>query len=291
MPLKHYEHFFHDLSPKVCWNEDKTKVIHTGDHTGESWIALFIDLVYVAMFINIADIIKACGPDSPQVIFITSNMFLVMFNARYSIDEFSNRFFSNDISNRLLYYFYIFGVFLMTFNIHGNDPNNTPASRRELLFSTYDLGVCNIKHTYILGFTYGFVITRVALTTLYGVVCFSGEQARQQFSIVFFVNASVLIFFILSFAYGDLRVSYMVAVTLETVGSMAIPLLYSYGDTRICLPINNLFRSKYHFPVDIYEVQHRLGIFIMMVFGESIIQLCQDFYNIEYVNKTYVFNA
>lgn len=52
--------FYQSPSPNQSWSKDRTTVIYH-KHTEESWVELFIDLIYVALYITLGSAIQNCG--------------------------------------------------------------------------------------------------------------------------------------------------------------------------------------------------------------------------------------
>ena len=237
------------------------------------------------MFINVGHVLEACGSNKGTVSssFI---IFLIMYISRYSIDEYSNRFFADDVFHRLVYFIYTFGVFIMTMNISSETDSDDDGHRRKLVHDTSELGNCVIAADYSHGFFAGFIVTRISLVSLYVMVCYSDERAREQFWVNIFRHGSSLLSMAVML-HADISFS----ETLVCVGAIE---LFSTAVVPALLRIpgmERLLRYKYHYPLDIYEVQSRLGIFVMMVLGESMIQLLTASYNTNHTNETYLFQG
>ena len=288
MPVKGYSSMFQGLHPRITWNADKTGIVHVGEEHNEPWISLFIDLVYVAMNINLANMIKNCGSSNLRVICTSVLIIVIMFNSRMSIDEFSNRFFANDIFNRMVYYVYTFGVYIMTMNIV-TVQSESSGSYGRLLYTDFDLHNCEMAPEYVDGFAIGFIITRFSLVVLYSMVCYDDPKAQEQFMVVLIRNLLSLLVMVLMFSQDNFLATLLTVAIIEGVGHVAIPTLYSHSNKWVFSRF--LPSYKYHFPLDIYEVQHRLGIFIMMVLGEAVIQLLQIAYDTHHEGRTYYFNT
>jgi hypothetical protein len=52
--------FFEAPTPNQSWSKDRLHVIYH-KHTEESWVELFIDLMYVALYITLGSAIEHCG--------------------------------------------------------------------------------------------------------------------------------------------------------------------------------------------------------------------------------------
>jgi hypothetical protein len=295
MPLSY---FYAGLNSRHEWVANKTAVKSHVSHlirqficfknsiqkheAGESWITLFIDLVYVAMFMSVGYMLEYCGSQS-EVMKRSWLIFLIMFNSRLGIDEYSNRFFHDDVFHRLVYLIYTLGVFIMTLNI-----NYTYKDHRRFLIAHDPLGDCPFVEEYWNGFSYGFFITRGSLLVLYALVCSSNKEARKQFTIpmITYISSMVIISIAVKSHLGFAE-SYLPAVVIEVLGSMlphVVGALESYG---INIPFSEYTNESY--PLDIYEYQARLGIFYMMTLGESMIQLLSRVYNEHVEESVYKF--
>lgn len=287
MPIPQLTRFYRGVNPRIEWNADKSSIVklHHSDEE-ESWIALFIDLVYVAMFINVGHVLDSCGSNTDTVrsAFI---VFMIMFISRYSIDEYSNRFFADDIFHRLVYFVYTFGVFIMTMNISSNIPGGDEEHRRHLMESQSEIGNCLVRSDYANGFAAGFIITRVSLVSLYSMVSYCDRRAAGQFWIYILRHGASLmamVAFVLD-PTASFSSSLMLVGLIELLCTTVVPRILRFR----AIEKYNLY--NYVFPLDIYEVQSRLGIFVMMVLGESMIQLLTDAYNTHHTNQTYLFQG
>lgn len=60
--------FFEAPTPNQSWSKDRLHVIYH-KHTEESWVELFIDLIYVALYITLGSAIEHCGVGGNFVFF------------------------------------------------------------------------------------------------------------------------------------------------------------------------------------------------------------------------------
>lgn len=237
------------------------------------------------MFINVGHVLEACGSNSDSVS-SAFTIFLIMFISRYSIDEYSNRFFSDDVFHRLVYFLYTFGVFIMTLNISSEDNASDGSGHRVLVESSSDLGNCNIHSDYSIGFFAGFIVTRISLVALYSMVCWVDGKASQQFWVnIFRHGASLIVMFILIFVHVSFSSALAIVCVIETLATAAAPALLRIPG------VDKVLKYHYYYPLDIYEVQSRLGIFVMMVLGESMIQQLTASYNTHHTGNTYKFQG
>lgn len=286
MPIDQLTRFYRGVHPRVEWNEDKTGINKLHHSEEESWIALFIDLVYVAMFINVGHILEDCGSNKETVI-SSFVIFLVMFISRYSIDEYSNRFFADDVFHRLVYFVYTFGVFVMTMNISSKIAEEDGGDHRMLVHSKSDLGNCEISSDYSQGFLAGLIVTRLSLMILYCMVCYYDKKGLDQFGVSIFRHAfSLLAIVFVMFAGVSFSGALTIIGVVDALWAVGIPAIVRIPGIGL-----HCISYTYHYPLDIYEVQSRLGIFVMMVLGESMIQLLTSSYNTNHSNEAYLFQG
>lgn len=118
--------FYEAPSPNQVWvqNKDGKRVVKFRKHHEESWVELFIDLIYVGLFITLSLSFKECSLKdgiSLELMVSSATLILLMFTFRISIDSYSNRFFSDDLFGRLLYLSYGYGLAFMVLNTDGSD--------------------------------------------------------------------------------------------------------------------------------------------------------------------------
>jgi low temperature requirement protein LtrA len=289
MPI--YSAFYGGFKSRLKWNEKKTDVVVLSHaDSGEIWITIFIDLVYVAMFINLGHILEKCGHASDVTEMVLAT-FLLLFNSRLAIDEYANRFFADDIFHRLIYFLYTFGVFVMTLNVNISASSyshrllrGTPYDQR--LLGNLDIGSCTYLNDYWMGFMLGLAGTRLALVAVYVAVCIQNVDARSQFGLdVIKHGLSSIIGIAAACNYKEKSISYFFAAAgIEIALSMLPKLLECLKDMGVAL-----FSLVESFPVDIYHIQSRLGVFYMIVLGESMIQLLQRPYDVGFAKNTYYF--
>lgn len=77
------------------WSKDKKVVIK--HHHEESWVELFIDLIFVACFITLGSAMAKCRIGE-NLLSHAALIFLMMFFFRLSVDNYSNRYVNYFIS-------------------------------------------------------------------------------------------------------------------------------------------------------------------------------------------------
>jgi len=73
---------------------------------------LFIDLIYVAFFLTLGDVVKACGV-SFVILMRLMLVFTITFYARMLLDRYSNLFYADSLVSRLLYLAFALGLVYM----------------------------------------------------------------------------------------------------------------------------------------------------------------------------------
>jgi len=155
--------------PKFEYVEETDQFVLAEGQGDDNWIFLFVDLVYVAIFAKLNHLIDNCNL-SLHTIAVVGSVFLVAFTSRLTIDEYSNRFYANDVFHRVVYLFYTAGIFCMGLNV-------TYVATTELGLPG---GQCGAS-IFGLGFSSGFIITRLMIILLYASVCQGDKYAAAQF--------------------------------------------------------------------------------------------------------------
>ena len=92
-----FSHFYAPPGLNQVWTEDKKVSIIR--HNEESWVELFIDLAYVALFIAIGSAIEKCHLDA-DLLSHAALIFLILFFFRLNLDHYSNRYLNPDLLNQ-----------------------------------------------------------------------------------------------------------------------------------------------------------------------------------------------
>jgi hypothetical protein len=197
------------------------------------------------------------------------------------MDEFVWHFYMDDLWNQMLYFAFLIGVFLMTLMVSYSHVDEEDA----------DAHVCVLEVYHMNMFYVGFIITRVVFTMVWGVELVFDEAARDL--------------------YYMLPIRNMISITLATVGLclnstygaydnyhnyfilLTITVLEYYlnfykaihrkpmVDLNTIWPLNKLGMKQHdHDHEKLFEcdeelkaVQERCGHFMLVVLGESLIQL------------------
>ena len=234
------------------------------------------------MFMSIGYILEYCGSQQ-EVIQMSFALFLILFDARLGIDEYSNRFFSDDVFHRVVYYIYTFGVFIMTYNV-----NYTYVDHRRRLAesSDYAIGDCPYVYQYWDGVAYGFFITRISLIILYTLVCYNNKEALEQFASYVIRYAVSVILIGISFNATH-PYEYYPTVAFVEVFLHVLPFIVTMISEKCPAFKVPYMQMKTVYPLDIYEYQARLGVFYLMTLGESMIQILSRVYNTDVTDRCY----
>jgi low temperature requirement protein LtrA len=86
-------------------------------HRSETWVELFIDLFYVAIFLKLGDYIFTCGINPASIHYIAS-VFLGVYMAKFDFDQYMNKFANDDMLHKLFFLVYSFGLVLIALNVN-----------------------------------------------------------------------------------------------------------------------------------------------------------------------------
>jgi len=240
-------------------------------HNEESWVELFIDLTYVALFITLGLSIAECDI-SPNLLSHAALIFLIMFFFRLSVDNYSNRFFSEDVMTRILYFCYAYGIALMIMNINA------------------EAGSCPHMGLDTKGFLVGYVGARLSIILMYVIALWTNRHTVPQFCLDLIVSLLILSVSLAMFYPGANRpLFYKISLSLEFV--MLTPVLGNYIRPYFakligCVPANDVY---YVVPLNIIVYQRRLCMFIMMVLGEGVIQILEPTLDSNHLERCYLY--
>lgn len=170
-----------------------------------------------------------------------------------AIDEYANRFYSDDLVHKLIYLVYTFGVFIQVLNINS-------------VHEGYSHSSCGYSQVFGAGFVLGILLTRISIIATYAVVMYHNIKARDQFlfdtvrwAVTTFIMILLLCLHAANRASDFLDVACIgAAVTQETCFWIFIRLF---------------LRKRYTYPVDLKIMQARWVVWVMIVIGEAIIQM------------------
>ena len=235
-----------------------------------SWINFFLDLLYVAVISNISIILTSCELNARTiaVVYAVTN---ALYKFRWMIDEYSIRFYQDDLFHRTLFFIYIMGIYFMGANISTLYNSGTIVSAHRLLSGDAgDRAHCYIDHRYYNQFAIGFVMCNVSILIIYWVAFYhdaSGKATEQYFYRTVLLFTSMVIMAVSMRGFGE-----------ET----QIALLVAAPEIELAVPILVVFCRKYlhytgtigklNYPVNYLISQERLGIYILLFLGEGVIK-------------------
>ncbi len=127
---------------------------------------------------------------------------------------------------------------------------------------------CHIPDSFVNAFITGFIITRVSLISMYLFVIYYTKNAWLQFRAVVRLECLALFIAFISFFANDGAFTIIeVASLIEIFGRIMHPIIQPF----VCNKVEIIY------PLDIYNFQSRLGVFILMALGQSFVFLLTYF--------------
>jgi len=286
--------FYTRSMPSVKWDEE-SKAYVTEDHDGAAtegnWIFLFVDLVFVALISKLSMVLENCALSVHTYVFCCT-VFTVMYVTRLQLDDYSNRFYCNDVFHRILYFGYTLAMFIMALNVNSIDTGGL-----------HNDAICS-ANLYDFGFASGFIISRCTILVLYVVLMYEDPvKARKQFlGQIIRTALSAFIVFVLvmvEIAAEQKKTKgpfpptyriyiYVVALFIE-IGYTCLHHIV-LGMRKMGYELWENLISVEYYPMDVLAHQSRQGSFIMMVLGEAVIALLLPYYDTSSALSTYYFN-
>ena len=260
------------------------------EEVGGMWMFLFIDLVLVALTSKCAQALEFCALSTHSLLF-ASTVFTVMFLTRQYLDEYCNRFYANDIAHRLCYFCYVGAFFVMALNVNSVDNED-------------HLDYKCKSNLYGSGFGVGYITTRLITGLLYGLVMFDEPKyAYEQFCGVLvcrILTVTVVIIMMVcetaansnqykgAFPPAFRMYIYLIASFIEFGFDLFHNIILALKKKGIQVP--RLLVGLEYYPLNIEVYQERLGAFIMLVLGESMICLLVPYFDVNFASATYTFH-
>ena len=304
---------------------------HEHDPLGDGgWMFLFIDLVLVALTSKCALVMEYCTL-SPRSFIFSATVFTVMFLTRQHLDEYCNRFYANDMFHRLCYFLYVGSFFTMALNVNTVEnhshmdwkckvniscqlglpctiPTNCPLTltRHSPLPLPIPLPLPQPKaNLYGCGFGVGYCLSRSIVALLYASVMYDEpNKAFEQFCgplccRIITITFVAICVFCESMANSEgkkglfppaLRIYiYLIATLIEWAYDLFHNVVLGLKKGGVDVP--NVIVCLEYYPLELMEYQERLGAFIMLVLGESMICLLLPYFNMNYASQTYIFHT
>jgi hypothetical protein len=278
---------FHAPSAKYTWNEDHTKLFRQGGHLEENWLPEFLDLILVAGLIKLGDGLHYCGLHFSELCFVGVE-FLIIFSTRYMIDEFMWHFYLDDVWNQMCFFSFIVGLFLMT---------------KMMSFSLDDNYECSLSVFHLSLFFGGLLITRVILSMFWMVELYFDDDARDLYYMYPVRNMLSICLSIAGIVLLNAVDSFEVEYAYGMLGGVIFVEYYFHFYKAIhrspLLDLNEYWPLRYfsikthdHDHERLFEcdeeletVQTRCGVFILIVLGESMIQLLIPSFDLAHKNE------
>jgi low temperature requirement protein LtrA len=252
---------------------------------------LFIDLVLVALTSKCAQVMEYCALSAHTFLF-ASIVFTVMFLTRQHLDEYCNRFYANDLFHRLCYFFYVGAFFVMALNVN-SWPNHSHLDWK-----------C-ASNLYGVGFGVAYCMTRGIMCMLYlGVMYDEPEKAVEQFTgplvrNILVITITVILMFCETqamsvgnkgpFPPANRMYIYLIATFLEWGYDVFHNVVLAFKKTGV--DVHPVFVCLEYYPLNLVVYQERLGAFIMLVLGESMICLLVPYFDMAFASQTYSFHC
>jgi hypothetical protein len=210
--------FYEAPTPNQVWvtNSLGKRVIQINKHHEESWVELFIDLIYVGLFITLSVSFKDCSGlegISAGLLVSIATMILIMFTFRISIDSYSNRFLSDDFAGRILYLAYGYGLAFIVLNTDGSSETECYTLGRLILLCCEccyctDVAVgclCFILGMNTDGFLIGYMMCRIINLLMYTNAMIAYPEVIPQYAYGFAVKFFFFVFSLCMCGFYDGR--------------------------------------------------------------------------------------
>lgn len=226
---------------RVMWKKPR---MLSNDAPKENWLELFYDLELVAAAFALDENLlhRFINEDPYETFFLAFVMFAILWTSWLHFQLYLNRFFEADLVHKLLYFAQMLGVFIMS------------------LYIGYGT-IFKFRFSFI-AFVTGFIITRVSLMIMYGLVLlfYQGQGRLHIWAMNLGYALSVAVFFGSVWICNDQLLQFSV---------WGIGLLVE----QLPMLIFEAVAQQQVLPLRICALLHRNGAFIMFMIGEPISQL------------------
>ena len=262
-----FSFFYRGFFPKSFWKDGVIggEIVTTNDEVS-TWISGFLDLLFVLIFSKLQHVLDGCKLTEQSVFYVYCVM-QIFFQIRYLLDEYTIRFYRDDIFHRIFFFFYIVGVMVMIQNMN-LEPTSIASRRLASGAVIEDKYTCIIDMYYYRQFADGYYITKCWFLFLYCFVFYSDKsgKARRQFQ--YRVACTVVLITLLAFSTlmddnWKLCVLFFLG-DLDTIVDYGLSVLKTYFGVDL---------APNYFPVSYSHTQERLGFYLLIVLGESLINL------------------
>ena len=294
MPI-HIDGLYTREIPTVKYNE-KTKEFEVEEPEEDvegKWMYLFVDLVVVALISKFSHVMERCAISFHSLSFV-SIVLLIAFQTRLFFDEYCGRFYSNDLFHRLLYFSYTLCTFVLTINVNAKPEAQGSDSDAACMANIYGPGIpmafC-ISRAILLVFYISLV--RVDRNCFYQ---FIGPAIRSSLSLL--VTVILVTYDANGTGGGSFKPEYRMYIYLgasmiEFSHTVMTYIGKAFDKKGITFGISpkvwkGLISVEFYL-LDQEAYRERLGAFLMMVLGESIIGLCLPYFDVRAAGETYKF--
>ena len=284
------------VAPRLAWNartiEANEKIKSEND---DEWMYLFADLSCVVIFYNVCFVIFNCGIKKGNLasIFI---MLMAAFNIRLSFDECINRFALK--FDKINYLIFSIGMFFMSLNAFAFKYSDSSFE------STTGYSCNESGEQYFIGFAIGYLICKFGILLIQFRLIYIDEKGREQFLLDFIRHVLVCVVVALGIvAESALPNAFSNAEKLQYwAATILFEFLCSVYNTYLCATVTEklsfgmwfgkerYIKIGYHYPLDIYRHQSRLGLFVMMILGEVLLEMGLPSYSLRLMGGVYLFD-
>ena len=288
----------HAPTAKYAWNKSHTKMFRNAGHLEENWEKEFLDLILVAALIKLGDGLHHCGLTVEEYFFVAVEFF-ILFKTRYMMDEFMWHFYMDDLWNQILYFLFISGVFIMALMVsYSHEAVKDSYSDKS---HTYQES-CSLELFNMNLFFVGLITTRIVLSLYWLVELIFDEEARDVYYMIPIRNSISIVLSCLGLILNasqnfDRFYNYYILAALVFAEYYLnfYKAIHKYPliDLNTMWPLKG-FEMKLHdhdheklFECDeeLKAVQDRCGQFMLIVLGESMIQLLIPSFQSEYRDR------
>lgn len=265
----------HSLHSLAQWLSDEEQ---RNSHTALSWIFNFVDIIYVGVISSIGQVFEQCG-NNHKVFLMAASYLGIMFTTRYQFDQYASTFCTTKTENSrevlriILMLFYLVAIYSMALNIAFDEveADSTDVGH---------FGTCAQNSAYAMIFAISFLFSRIAIIILYWTK-FRDERysSNPDFTVLFrrkFVPTICgCIVMLTTFVGVSPLLVFNIVAFCELWGEF-------FGEAMVRVSSGGLALMP-----DPEYLQERLGLFFMLVLGETMVGTLFDFYNTQKLKRSY----
>lgn len=250
-------------------------VSHDG-HTKLSWIFHFVDIIYVGAVYSIGQLFEQCGTNH-KVFFMASSYMSIMFTTRYQFDQYASTFTSykqdQEFLRVCLMILYCMAIYSMTLNI----AFKTTVGEHD---GAGYFGHCVRNVTYDNAFAASFLISRAAIVSMYFMQYKSEDYEKNDDFWKLFLRKLIPMVIgcgLMTMVFADVSpvIAYFTVAFVEVVSEFIGEVVVKFKDEKPPLM------------PDAEHLQERLGLFFMLILGETMVGTLFVFYDQKKIKRTY----